>query len=747
MRKKIISISVLVLVLVLALFAFTACNTSDIDANTELLSNTNFESWNEDDAVFPNWTATKGSSSGSDYGRQPKSGVEITVGGEDYTDKVGEQYLYITNSSSAYTYVSQSIAIDRNHIYKVSVDIKVSGNITIGSATTFKGAYVTFLENTGYVFGDFKSTTDNGWTTYTFYVRPTNSDYLTIALCLGSESEPSRGTAYFDNVSLMRVEGSSVPADTTVTSFKKAKSVQYNVDTDGVLFTVFMTLFSVAVLATAYVLIRRLYAQPKAFIDFGTTHIPSPNKGGGKGAKGGKKSVAVANSKEWYKNTWFIAAMLALGTFLIRLIFLLSMYGFGSEMNTLVSFARIFGQTGVTNAYATYASTLGSAAPGSLYILTIIGAIGGNLDNAGLSILLRLVNVIADIAVVEMIYFYGRKYVGNKFSTIYAALYALIPFAFIMSGVNGSFESVLVAFILAAIILMVEKQYLFAYLVAVLGIVLDIRFMAIVPIMAVYMGYMYYRDDDNIKKFTKNRAIIVFGLLGAFVLTYLLTLPAAINQIAAGDAFYNFKILANEVINMSFFVKNALNLYGMVAMNGKTTTSTINILNLIFILVLEIFVASLYFKNRNKQEILLLASFTLAVISVFTIKVDFTYMFLSIALGLVYTMISGDKRMYGVMSGYSLLGFVNLAQIMSNSGHVASSASGAIVNFETTSAFYITFSVFAVLLTAYYVYVTYSITNNGKLVDIKAMPKKFIATVKDWFGRVSAMLNIKKADK
>lgn len=733
MKKRLFSIGVLVLVLVLALFAFTACNSFDTEVGAELLTNGDFESWNETDSVFNNWSWSSGWTNSS-YSRQPITNADKL--NEDYKDVLGTQYLKVSNTSGAYVYLYQSVKVDRKAVYKFSVNVKLDSDIQKGSNDTFKGAYVTFLENTEYFFVE--ETKADGWKTQTFYVKPMNTDYLTVCLSLGAENATCKGTVYFDNASMQRVD--SVPEGATVYEFKKNTIARYSVNVSGVCFVVLLALFSVVAAGCAYVLIRRTYAKSHALSDFGVTTQVS--------VKGKKATTLKHTSGKWYHNVWFIAAMLALGTFVVRLIFLLAMYGFGSEMNYLTNLAALMGKGGaVQTAYANYATTLASTSPGSLYILAILGAMGANLDSAGMSVLIRMVGVLADIATVLMIYFYGRKYVGNRLSTIYAGLYALLPITFVMSALNGTFDSLLVALMFAAVILVVEKQYLPTYLVMVLAVILDLRAMAIAPILLAYMGYMYYKDADSLKKFTKNRAMIVFGLIGALVLTYILTLPVAINEISNGQPFYNFTILANMMLNKTYFVGNALNLYGMVGMNAKTTTSTVNILNLLFILVLEIFVVSLYFKNRNKQEILLLASFTLAVIAVFTLKVDFTYLFLAIALGFAYTMISGDKRMYGVMSMYSLLAFLCVGQIMNNSGYVASNCNGYIVNFETTSPDFIIFSVLAVLTTLYYVYVTYSITNNGKIVDIKAMPLKFSATLKNAWSRIGSSIKRPKEAK
>ena len=708
MKKKVITISAAVLVIMLALFAFTACNNSSTAVGEELVQNGDFSSFNATTKQFDNWsTSTTATSSSFTFGQDwPSTSNE----GEE------EVRLYLNNDSKAYSNIQQRIHVDNNRIYKVSVDIAVVGSSNLTGA----GAYVAFLENTDYQFVTVKTAfTDVRFTTCTFYVRPKNTDYLTLALCVGSEEDGSTGHVLFDNVSVQRVEKGDVPAEFDIINFRKARTLAKSSTVGGILFVTLLTVFTVCLLVAAYILICRLFAQDFPFVDFDKT----PRLGA---KKGDKPSKAAA----FCKNGIFIAVVLALGAFLIRLAMLLTTSGMGQAMTSLISSARELGaREGVFNYMTNHAGN--TMSPGSMYILAVIGAMGVKLSNTSVSILIRFVNVLADMAVVLMIYFYGKKRVGNKLSTIYAAMYAVLPFVFVMSGFVGTFECVLVALMLATVILMVNKQYLATYLMATLSAVFDVRALAIAPIIVAYFVYMYIKDGD-IKKFTSNRAQIVFGLVATIPLAYLLTLPVGINQIAAGDAFFNFKVIVGEVTNNTTFADNAFNLYSMVAMNGKTLTRGVSILNFIFILVLEAYAISLYFKNRNRKELILLASFVLAVIAVFTVKVSYTYLFLSIAFALVYTMVSGDKRMYIITGGYATLGFLDVAQLLNQSGFIAGSSTAAITGYETTSPFLIVFSVLAVLLTGYYVYVVYSITNNTKIVDIKPMPDTFAKTFKNY---------------
>lgn len=680
MKKKLLTSFVVVLVLMLALFAFTACDNATTKEGEELVTNGNFSIF--ENSKFDGWkTSWKSTDTGMSF--------QMTTEGA----------LGITNTSASYSYLQQTIAVDTNEIYKVTVDIKIKEGLTGVNA-----AHVAFIENESYSFAGC-TTTEGKWKTFTFYVKPKNTDFLTIALCVGSPEEKATGTVYYDNVSVSRIDKANVPEGANVVSFRKVKSVVNSETVNGIIFVVFLSVGTVAVLIAAYILIRRLFSKDDAFIDFG--------------AKETKKGMV--QSGKFFEKPAIICLGLMLLTFLVRLIMLLTLNGLGGTSSSIAEVAKYCGlKDGVKN-FAAQNSRYIICAPGQLYIYAVVGAIGQNLELSAVSILIRFVNVLADMAIVALIYAYGKKYVGNKLSTIFAGLWAVLPFAFMTSGLQTTFECVTVALMLGALIALIDKKYLSSYLLITLAIVLDVRAFALAPIMLACMIYRYIKDDENKKKFTANRAKIVFGLIGSFVLAYVLTIPVAITQIQAGDAFFNFKLMAQQIMNVNYFVDNGLNLYGMVAMNGKAMIKSVAILNLIFVLVLELYVVSLYFKNRNKQEVILLASFVLLTLAVLSLKVNYTYLALGIALAFVYAMISGDKRMYFIAGSYSFLGATSLAQLMNSSGMVVPNATNSITSFETTDVFYIFFCVLAVLLTAYYIYVSYSITNDSKIVDIKPM--------------------------
>lgn len=701
------------IVVVISLFALTACN-SETTVGKELITNGGFEETEtaSEKTVISGWTRGSKDSSFS------KSEISLSRSASEGLEELGDKTLKIENKQGTSTYVYQSVKVDKNKAYKITYKVKVPSAIKTAGSDYAKGAYVTFLENTDYVLGEITNATD-GWTDVTLYVSPRNTDYLTICLKLGGETDIAKGTVYFDNVSMKRVD--KIPSGANVTVISREKVVRYNETSGGIAFVVCLSLLSVALAVCAYILIRRIYGKRDGLDNFGQVAVKSEKE------KLTFKKVAT--------HPIAIASYLAIGTLLIRLIMLFTTYGFGANMTKLITLARVTETIAPKDifAYMTKYNYSGYGI-GELYLIYAFGGMGRALGDTALSMWLRVPSILADIAVVLMIYFYGKKYVGNKISTVYAALYGILPIVFVMSSSKGSFESIIVALILAAFLLLIEKKYLLAYATFTLSVLFDLRAMAVVPLAVCYLVYMYYRADDTLKSFNGKRAEIIFGFIGAVVAFVLLGLPFTIYS--KGSAFYIFEYYKDIMAKNLTFSGNAFNLYSMVGMNGNSVNNTAAIFNLIFLLVLQIYVIALYLKNKNRLELLLLASFEIAIVAVFTLKVDYTYLFMSLALLIIYTMISGEKRAFVLMGVLGLLSFMNVGQLMNQSGYIAPYAKGLIASFESLDVYLILFSVVTVLVTLYYGYVTYSICNNSKTCDIPAMRENFFVTTKNFFKEI-----------
>ena len=747
MKKKVILLLAITLVCVLALFALTACNSNKTEVGKDILASLNgdFEyDTISSDMKISFWHSTLANGS---IAIQPTRESDKKLSDFDF----GNGYLAL-KSQGDFNYVYQTFEVDKKAIYKVTVDLRISGNIS-----TNDGAYVTFKENLDYKFINATSTTSSdteknygSWKHKTFYVRPKNMNNLTICLCVNTGSQSEAVTAYYDNITFTKVNASDVPAEVKVTDIVQTKdSATYNSTATGIAFIVVLAILSLCILYAAYIIIRRLYAKQDCFVSIEDTAVS-------------KKGASKA--KDFFKNPWTIGCIIMLGTFLVRLVLLLTTYGMGKDMTSLIGLGYNVRKTdSLINAYNNgiiSGSSYPNIAPGALYILAILANIvdpGVNLFGA--SVLVRLIEVFADMAIVGMIYFFGKKYVGNKLSTVYASLYAILPVTFVLSGYVGTFECLVIALTLCAVLLMIEKKYIPMFVVITLAAVLNVEALAVAPIMVAYLGYQWYKDDKDLKKVTKLRVLLPVGLVLSVVLAYIILLPVTIGNIKAAP-FGGFQFMVRELSANTIFVNNAFNLYSMVGMNMTTANSTASILNLVFLLILEVYVVSLYIHNKNKMEVLLLCSFIFAVIAVFTLKITFTYLILAIAFGLVYTMLSGDRRMYFIMGVYSILLFLNVAQLTNLSGlfvqnqaigsNTAAYADIAVASYYELDAFLIIFSIFAVLVTLYYFYVSYNITNSEKIKDIKPLSVPYTTYLKSTFKNLGTNIKgifTKKADK
>lgn len=721
--KKLLKLGLLVAVIAIScILLLTACN-AETELGKELLLNGTFENWTESgDATtgkFENWT--KGSF-GDDASYKVQRASHIENDKKKPSD-AGKYSLSIVNDKATASYMSQSVKVDKNATYHIKYFVKLPSPVKVGADDYAAGPHITFLESTGYIIKEV--TTVGDWIEVNAYVTPRNTDYLTVCLALGSQGRAASGTAYFDSISMKRVD--SVPQGAEIVEIFRDKVARYNTSTNGILFTTLIAVFSAFIALVAYVLLRRTYRDKNTYLNF-DEHID---------AKDTKSQI-----KKVLTHPVSVATYLVLLTAGIRLIFLLTMFGFGGETSNMIALSRKIFSTGVIDAYSNLAGKNSLVSPGSVYILYVVGFLNRNLNMFDASIILRLLPIVADIITVLTIYFYGKHYVGNKLSTVYSALYALLPVTFVLSALRGTFDALTISLVLLAVIFMIEKKFIPMFAITVLAVILDIRVMAIVPLMLFYLGYCYYRADSSMKTFGKTRAIIVIGFVLSLGVFYALTVPVALNYINDGHPFFILGKYKDMVASNTSFVDNAFNLYGMVGMNQKSVNQTAAVFNLIFILVLIIYVISLYMKNKNKLELLLLSSFTFAVIAVFTLKVSETYLILSLALMLVYVMIAGEKRVYLVLSAFATLCFLAMAQLMNQSGFVVPYTTSVLIDYESTAAYYIVFSVITVLATLYYGYVTYSICNNGKTVDILPMKKPFFTTVKDW--TTNTLAKIKK---
>lgn len=151
------------------LFAFTACN--DDAYGKELIENGSFDNGSS------GWYIAKAIDNGKD-------GTTIKKIDDD-----DNAYLVLNNGSTVGNYVRlyQRVAVKKNGIYKVTARIR-NDSLKIGSDDTYQGGGIEITENGARIIASGIEVSEN-WTTYTAYVKPTNTNEITVAMTLGANGE------------------------------------------------------------------------------------------------------------------------------------------------------------------------------------------------------------------------------------------------------------------------------------------------------------------------------------------------------------------------------------------------------------------------------------------------------------------------------------------------------------------------------------------------------------------------------
>lgn len=584
------------------------------------------------------------------------------------------------NDTSDYTYLYQSVAIEKNAIYKLTVDIK----LVLSSTASGSGAYVRLKENTTV---NLIKVTDavNVWKTYTVYFKVKDTDTATILLSMGTENYKCLGEARFDNVSLQKVD--SVPSGYELMTLREYHENSANTS-GGVWYTVILAVITVAITVGVYVYMRRQYA----------------------------KEAEKGALKPFFNSGVVTLLLLLVTTFVIRL--LLALFLFRQDAATLIQAEALLdaGKMNITKIYADSAFSL--MAPGEAFMYWLLGGLGdkvlGITTASGMAVLGKAPAILADIVTVYLIYATGKKYSDERTAALMAGLYAVLPVSFTVAAADTTMVSLFVMLTVLTFVCLLEKKHvaMFAFLFFALFLT-ELAFM-LVPFVLAYAIYLMVKKNDKKTVITMSLSMAV-----SLVMLYVLSLPLTIDFIGAGKPFFVIEKYFELAFKNLVCSDNGYSLYAIFALNTKSVNTAANVLNVIFVIILIVYTLLLYFKNKHRGELILLASMFITGVGVLCLNRDQTSIFLGIALLLVYILISGEKRLYGVMTALVTLSFVNVAQLLNLQGAFGGDA--AMYDIGYKNALLIIGSILSVLTVAYYGYLAYNITVDERMEIIRPM--------------------------
>lgn len=709
MKRRMFAVAVLFIV-VMSVFVFAACNNGPEDY-VEVVNNGGFETLV--DGNVDGWIKSTGTGDSISFTSAPGAGTD------EFDPQLGSRYgvVSMSSSGSSHVYISQTVNLVKNKIYRLSVYVDVTSITASGGY----GFVVGILEDNNKGGVNVTETTD-GFEIVEYYFTSGISGEATLFVGMGQPGSTPYGTVHFDNVSLQSVD--TVPDGVTVGVVQDDADYSH---TDGasIAFVTLLAIFSVALVFGIYLVLRKVMPTDK------TDDVELNDKVGGATAMTNKTFVAL------------IAAVVV--AFVVRFVIALFCYGMGSQIDSLSQIASTLGAGGLTTAFTD--TSLSNQPIGSMYVLWLLGLLGQAMGvengSMGMAMLVRIPAIIADMfTLLAVASFAFNKLSSDKRAAVSVTwLYAAMPVFFTLSTLYGSYEAIAIAFVAYALIALYEKNYIASGVFFTFSLLFSYYVLVLVPVYATVQVMSAIRNRDD-------RVKIIATMVGSFVLYYIVSLPMCLSQLGTGNVFYAFEMIDAYFKSSAFLSTDAFNLYAIFgAANSTVRNTAMSVCNGLFVAAMAGVVGFAYWKQRSNADIFLYSSLALTLYAVIGAQSTVVILPMAAVLLLIYLTMLPDKRLYGVFGALSCLSFLNIAELVSRSGYITGNDSAGYLAFWSKSPFIIVFSVIAVLVAAYYVYVAVDIARYDRYTLIVRRDDGFVAELKGAFAAKFASKRSAGGDK
>ena len=490
----------------------------------------------------------------------------------------------------------QTISVESGSYYKLSCMVKTSevyggngANISVNeSLATSAGVYGT-----------------NDWQTIEL-VGVTGSDQheLTVCVRLGGYGALSSGEAWFDNVSVEKLEGyagvaedfsaASVSVDTNGNDDYDSESTEGDFPYIGKVMLVVMSMAFVGII------VYRRYIETE------------------------QKAVDAANKRP---GDMPILCVLILLGFAIRVALSIKYYGHSTDINCFMAWGKRIVDGGISNFYTS--GMFADYPPGYMYVLCLTASIAKKLNlsygSDAYVLLTKMPGIIADLISAYVVYKLAKNFEKTgcpdakrwgRLPLVLAAVVALNPLYAFISGGWGQIDQILALLLLLVIWLFSSKKDILSGLVYGIAIVVKPQALMLGPLLAVAYFCRIYdeRDSSLLKQILKT----VAAVLSAVAAIFLISLPFKGNQ---QPLWFLSKILGTAT-SYNYGSIEAFNLMALLggnwtnADNGLIVLSYAQLGTVLMILSISAS-AALYIKGRNKNKGCLMLSAAFQTIALF----------------------------------------------------------------------------------------------------------------------------------
>ncbi|MCL2407392.1 MAG: phospholipid carrier-dependent glycosyltransferase [Defluviitaleaceae bacterium] len=340
-----------------------------------------------------------------------------------------------------------------------------------------------------------------------------------------------------------------------------------------------------------------------------------------------------------------------------------------NDLNTFTSWAQTLWGGGLRDFYANPGWT--DYLPGYMYVLYVIGGLaeffGVEPGGAGYNFLLKLPAILADLGIGVLLYKIAlSKPLKTALSPVFiASLFVFNPIPIMLSTVWGQVDSVFGVFLLWSLYMLSRERDMEAYLLLAVSILIKPLALMFGP---VYIAIFILR----IWKAGVGRKVRAF----LYQFSYITCAAAFI--VAAYLPFMTWPMAESAAVRQTiesltnrypFTALNAYNVYTMAGLNWADIGGTFlgigyevwNVLALAAAAAVGVF---LVLKNKSAWSVYIAAALICTIVFTFGARMHERYSFPMFFLLIAAYALRGDKRLVLVWLGMTVVGFVNMFQVL-----------------------------------------------------------------------------------
>lgn len=676
------------LLLVVALTAFACTTPNEVEAGKNLVVNGSFEDG------LNGWTA------GIDENVSEIELIEHSVGSDDY-EKYGEKYLSMFNRTEDIATIRQNIKIQSGATYKLSAVVRVKSALLGSTTDNLVGAHIGFLENVHFIQSSQVKVTD-GFIKYSYYFTTEFRD-VTLQAVIGAEGGEVKGTAYFDDIKLVKLSDEEVEELPKSVVKDLSSYIPKNGGVHSLLYVLFGAVALFGVVYGIWVAIRRHGL-----------------------VESGKEKYGIV---KFMTTKYALFALLGVA-FVIRVVLGFLYTGYGSDLSNMTGISDKIASVGIAQYYAESSYTM---LPIGVYVTAIFGGLANLLGATGtwVYLIFKIPSIVCDVVTVYFVYKLGKKFIGQVGGILVGLLWAICPTVLTVTSMWGTLDSMFTMFAVILFYFVLNPyevkgwvRFVLIFVTLTLGVLTKIEMLWFVPLVAGFMVYNFIKKKEL-------RPTLIIGTVASIVGFWLIALPLTINFVGQGRVFYIWELFyQNIATGIHFFARDNFGLYNLVGLSWSSGVRNLSlVMNLLFALLVFAFTIIIYVTKKSRVDLLLLGALTIIAGYTFGIDMSPTVLLAGLALLLAYAVVSNDKRVYLLFAIFAGISFLNTTFVLAVSGTLVPLALGGAECLTVGGAISIIMSILQIATFFYLVYVVYDVCINEKMEQIEFIDGYDTATI------------------